>query len=243
VNTLSWTITKLDSPKKFDSLMAGDFAQLRFSGADAPRVIEDLWVKLIGLTNKRNEYWGDLDDKPELIVDMPIDYQPIFKPCHVVDYITYNCEGMTLIDLWGRRWGDCKRLDESNYPIQCAFGQIQDRGGFGALGAGCFRGNQALRNESNDTFYFKRGHEFAGARVKGDIYKSNSEPQSKFDRAYKAVCKKSSEILLVHYAIEATLRDKVAALGISVYEYFPTLRVAQEEIWSVIKGNGLASNG
>ena len=223
---LSWALTKPDAPKKFDSLVAGDFAQLKFAGAAAPDLSENLWVKVIGRTNNTDEYWAVLDDKPELIVDMPLDCQPIFKPCHVVDCITYNDDGIVLVDLWGKYWGEYKRSDEGDYPIQCAFGQIQDRGDFGVLGDGCFRGSKALRQFN-----------------KGISYKSNSKQQQEFDKASKSISERNQKVLWVHYVVEATLKEKVSELGISVRDYFPTLRTAQEEIWSVIKGNGLASNG
>jgi len=228
---LSWTITKPDPPKKFDSLMAGDFAQLTFTSTGA--ISEDLWVKVIGPTNNLDEYWAVLDDVPELIADIPIDYQPVFKPCHVVDCITYayagvagNVVGIVLVDLWGGHWGEYKRSDESDYPIQCSFGQIQDRGDFGVLGDGCFRGSKALRQIN-----------------RGIAYKNNIRQQQEFEKAWKSSSEYNQKVLWAHYAAKATLPEKVAALGITVHEYFPTLRVAQEEIWSVIKGDGLASNG
>ena len=222
MNTQSWSLAQADTPKKFDSLMRGDFAQLRFVTTGASPGSENLWVKVIGPTNKRNEYWAVLDDKPEIIKDMPLDYQPMFKPCHVVDFIAQDLDGLALVDLWGRFWGWYKQSDESDYPIQCSFGQIQDRGDFGVLGDGCFRGNKELRQ-------FNRGIS----------YKNNSEPQFKFDRACKSICKNSGKILFVHYVVKATLKEKVAALGITVHEYFPTLRVAQEEILTVIVRNGV----
>ncbi len=222
---LSWTITKPDAPKKFDSLMAGDFAQLRFAGADAPRVIEDLWVKVIGATNNRSEYWAGLDDVPELIANIPIDYQPVFKPCHVVDCITYNGDGVAVVDLWGKYWGEYKRSDESDFPIQCSFGQIQDRHDFGVLGDGCFLGSKSLRQFN-----------------KGISYKKTSKNQQEFEKAWKSSSEYSQKVLWAHYATKATLTEKVAALGITVHEYFPTLRIAQEEILGAIVKNGAAPN-
>ncbi len=241
MNTQSWSLAQADTPKKFDSLMRGDFAQLKFLTTEKPGVSESLWVEVIGRTNNRDEYWAVLDDKPELITDMPVNYQPIFKPCHVVDFIAQDRDGLALVDLWGQFWGRYKCSHENDYAIESAFGLIQDSGDLGVIGSACFRGNKALRHESKDAFYFKRGHWFAGARVKSESLKRNSEPQ--FDRAYKAVCKKSSEILLVHYAIKATLKDRVAALDITVHEYFPTLRDAQEEILGVIVRNGVGQHG
>ena len=85
ITAQSWKLAKPNAPKKFDSLMRGDFAQLKFVTDGVSPVSECLWVKVIDPTNKHDEYWAVLDDKPELITDMPLDYQPIFKPCHVVD--------------------------------------------------------------------------------------------------------------------------------------------------------------
>ena len=225
MNTQSWKLAKADTPKKFDSLMRGDFAQLKFVTTKKPGLSEDLWVEVIGPTNNRHEYWAVLDDKPELITDMPVDCQFIFKPCHVVDCIAQDLDGLVLVDFWGADWGRYKRSDESNYPIQCSFGQIQDRGDFGVLGDGCFRGNKTLRQLN-----------------KGISYKNNNKTQSMFDRALKSVSKNSREILIVHYAIKSTLKDRVAALDITVHEYFPTLRVAQEEILGVIVRNGVGQH-
>ncbi len=226
MNTQSWKLAKADTPKKFDSLMRGDFAQLKFVMTEKPGVSENLWVKVIGHTNNRNEYFAVLDDVPDLIADIPINYRPIFKPCHVVDCITYNGDGVALIDLWGKYWGEYKRSDEGDYPIQCSFGQIQDRHDFGVLGDGCFLGSKSLRQFN-----------------KGISYKNTRKYQQEFEKAWKSSSEYSQKVLWVHYAIKATFPEKVAALGITVHEYFPTLRIAQEEIWSVIKGNGLASNG
>ncbi len=225
MNTQSWKLAKADTPKKFDSLMRGDFAQLKFVTTEKPGVGEDLWLKVIKPTNNRDEYWGVLDDKPDLITDMPVDYQPIFKSCHVVDFIAQDLDGPALVDLWGADWGRYKRSQEGDYPIQCAFGQIQDKGDFGVLGIGCFWGNKELRRKN-----------------KGISFKNNNKTQSMFDRALKSVSKNSREILIVHYAIKSTLKDRVAALGITVHEYFPTLRAAQEEILGVIVKNGVASH-
>ena len=225
MNTQSWKLAKADTPKKFDSLMRGDFAQLRFVTIGASPISECLWVKVKEFVFGSGDYWAVLDDEPEIIKDMPLDYQPMFKPCHVVDFITQDLDGIALVDLWGWSWGWYKQSDESNYPIQCSFGQIQDRGDFGVLGDGCFRGSKELRQ-------FNRGIS----------YKNNSKPQLKFDRACKSVCKKSGKILFVHYVVEATLKEKAAGLGITVHEYFPTLRVAQEEILGVIVRNGAASH-
>ena len=113
MHTPSWNLAKADAPKKFDSLMAGDFAQLTFVSTGA--ISEDLWVKVIGPTNKRDEYWAVLDDRSELITDIPIDYELIFKPCHVVDCITYNGDGVALVDAWGKPWGWYRQSDESDY--------------------------------------------------------------------------------------------------------------------------------
>ena len=221
----SWTLAKADPPKKFDALMRGDFAQLRFVTVSESPVSENLWVEVIGPTNHCNEYWAVLDDKPELIADMPLDYEPIFKPCHVVDFITYDRDGTALVDYWGKFWGWYKRSEESDYPVQCAFGQIQDRHDLGVLGDGCFRGNKALRQ-----------------RDRGISYKNNSEQGQRFDKAWKSISQCNQKVLWVHYAAEATLKEKVAVLGITIHEYFPTLRVAQEEILGVIVRNGVASH-
>ncbi len=222
LTTQSWSLAQADKPKKFDSLMRGDFAQLKFITTEKPGVSEDLWVKVIEPTNKRDEYWAALDDEPAFIKEMPLGCELMFKPCHVVDCIAHDRDGIALVDLWGTDWGRYKRSDESDNPIQCSFGQIQDRGDFGVLGDGCFRGNKALRQ-------FNRGIS----------YKNNNEQQVKFDKASKSVCKKSKKILFVYYVVKATLKEKVAALGITVHEYFPTLRVAQEEILTVIVRNGV----
>ena len=225
MNTLSWALTKPVAPKKFDALMAGDFAQLTFISTGVQPVSEALWVKVIGPTNNRDEYWAVLDDKPELLVDMPVDHQLVIRPCHVVDFITYDRDGIVLVNLWGRYWGEGKRSDESNYPIQCAFGQIQDRGDFGVLGDGCFLGNKALRQFN-----------------KGIAYKNNSEQEQRFDKALKSISKSNQKVLWVHYVAEATLKERVSELGISVKDYFPALRAAQEEILGVIVRNGANPN-
>ena len=169
---------------------------------------------------------------PDLIADIPIDYQPIFKPCHVVDCITYNGDGATdhdvgfaLVDAWGKPWGWYKRSDEGDYPIQCSFGQIQDRHDLGVLGDGCFLGSKALRQ-------FNRGI----------AYKNTSKQQQEFEKAWKSSSDYSQKVLWAHYAVKATLLEKVAALAITVHEYFPTLRIAQEEILGAIVKNGAAPN-
>ena len=214
----SWSIAKTDTPKKFDSLMRGDFAQLNFVTTEKPGVSENLWVKIIKPTNKRDEYWAALDDKPELITDMPLDYQPVFQPCHVVDFIAQDpIDGLALVDFWGTDWGRYKRFDESDFPIQCLFGLIQDRGDFRFLGDGCFRGNRAIRQEN-----------------KGISFKNNNKNQQMFDKASKLISERSRKALFVYYAVKGTLKEKVAALNITVHEYFPTLRIAQEEILAMI---------
>ena len=224
MHTPSWNLAKSDAPKKFDSLMAGDFAQLTFVSTGA--ISEDLWVKVIGPTNKRDEYWAVLDDRPELITDISIDYELIFKPCHVVDRITYNGDGVALVDLWGMYWGEYKRSDEGDYPIQCSWTQISNSHDVGVMGDGCFRGNAAIRRFNSSI-----------------SYKEKVERQTKFDKAWNLVGERNRAILWMHYASDGMLPEKVSALHITVHEYFPTLRTAQEEIWSVIKGRGLASNG
>ncbi len=216
MNTQSWSLAQADTSKKFESLMRGDFAQLKFITTEKPGVSEDLWTEVIGPTNNRDEYWAVLDDQPELITDMPLDYQPIFKPCHVVDFIAQDLDGLALVDLWGKRWGWYKRSDESDYPIQCSLTAPRDSRHLGVLGDGCFRGNKPIRHE-----------------YRGISFKNNNEPR--FDKARKSTSERNQKVLWVHYAAIATLKEKVTALGITVYEYFPTLRAAQEEIWAVLK--------
>ena len=117
---------------------------------------------------RRGEYWAVLDDEPESIVGIPLDYQLMFKPCHAVDCIAHDRDGIALVDDWGGEWGWYRRSQESDYPIQCSFGQIQDRGKFGFLGDGCFRGNKPLRQFN-----------------KGISYKNNNQEQQKFEKVWK----------------------------------------------------------
>lgn len=235
----SWELANADTPKKFNSLMRGDFAQLKFVTTAKPSDCENLWVKVIGRTNKRNEYWAEMDDVPRLIKDMFANYekrsgqwvylgqqrnsQCVFKPSHVIDFIARDSDDIALVDLWGVDWGWYKRSEESDFPIQCSFGQIQDRHDIGVIDDGCYRGKTALRQIS-----------------RGIAYKNNNERHIKFDRALKSICKKSREILWVYYVVQAPLREKVDALEITVHEYFPALRIAQEEILAVIVRDGAA---
>ena len=200
--------------------MRGDFAQLKFVTDGVSPVSECLWVKVIGRTNKRNEYWAVLDDKPELITDMPLDYQPIFKPCHVVDFIAQDCNGIVVVDLWGADWGWYKRTDESDFPIQCSLTTLRDSRHLGILGDGCKRGNTPIRQFN-----------------KGISYKDKKRQAQKFDKAWQSISEYSQRVLFVYYVIsdKATLLEKVAALGITVHEYFPALRAAREAIWTVLK--------
>ena len=143
---------------------------------------------------------------------------------HSVNIVLLS-DGSALVDLWGEHWGEYKRSDESDYPIQCSFGQIQDRGKFRFLGDGCFRGNKALRQFN-----------------KGISYKNNSEQGQRFDKALKSISKRNQKILWIHYVVEPTLKEGVSELGISVKDYFPALRTAQEEILGVIVGKGASPN-
>ncbi len=220
MNTQSWKLAKADTPKKFDSLMCGDFAQLIFVTTKKPGLSEDLWVEVIGPTNNRDEYWAVLDDKPELITDMPVDCQFIFKPCHVVDFIAQDLDGLAVVDLWGTEWGWYKQTDESDFPIQCSLTILRSSRHLGVLGDGCYRGNTAIRQFN-----------------KSISYKNKKRQAQKFDEAWKSISEYRQRVLFVYYVIsdKATLLEKVAALGITVHEYFPTLRAASEEIWSALK--------
>ena len=227
----SWQLVKVDIPKKFDSLMRGDFAQLKFVTTGPSLVSECLWVKVKEFVVGRGEYWALLNDKPELIKDIPPDYELMFKPYHVVNFIVQDLDGLALVDLWGKRWGWYKRSDESDYPIQCSLTTPRDSRHLGILGDGCFRGNQPIRKFN-----------------KGISYKNKKEQDQRFDKAWKSISEHSQRILFVYYVIsdgvplleevdcqKATLLEKVAALGITVHEYFPTLRAAREEIWTALK--------
>ena len=210
-----WKLAKIDSPKRFDSLSRGDFVHVRIASGQHS---EDLWVKVIGPTNKRDEYWAALDDTPALITDMPLHYQVAFNPCHVIDFIAHETDRLEMIELWGDAWGSYKRIDESDFPIQTSMTQIQNKGDLGVLGDGCFRGNTALKQFNN-----------------GISYRERIKQQSRFERAWKLVSKRSQLVLWVHYVADETLTKKLDALEITAHEYFPTLRKAEEEIWSIIK--------
>ena len=223
ITAQSWKLARSDALKKFDSLMREDFAQLRFVTIDGTPVSEDLWVKVKEFVVGRGEYWAVLDDVPELINDMPLGCEVMFKACHVVDCIAHDRDDIALVDFWGTDWGWYKRSEESDFPIQCSFGQIQDKGDFGVLGDGCYRGKTAIRQFN-----------------KGISYKSKRKQVQKFDEAWKAISEHSREVLFVHYVVEAALMEKVAALDITVHEYFPALRIAQEEILGKIVTSGAA---
>ena len=154
---------------------------------------------------------------------MPLDYQLMFKSCHVVDCIAHDRDGIALVDDWGKPWGWYRRSQESDFPIQCSFDQIRNKGDFGVLGDGCYRGKQALRQFN-----------------KGISYKNNTQNHQKFEKAWKLCRERNQRILFVHYVVEAALMEKVAALEITVHKYFPALRIAQEEILGKIVSNGAA---
>lgn len=219
VANMSWALVPSTHPLKFKMLQPDDYVQVRFESGDEPIVADVLWAKVIEFHRTRKLHWAVIDDTPQSIKAMPSDYQFMFSPCHVIDTITHDRDGIALVDLWGKSWGQYKRFDESDYPIQTSMSAIVDIKELGVMGDGC-------------------SHRATRPIHRGIAYKQKSEQQFKFDKAWKRISKQSKIALWVHYVADATLREKVNALGITVHKYFPLLRSAQDEIWRYLRREG-----
>ena len=224
--SISWQLAVSDCKQNTGRLNPGDYVQVRFQLIDDPSGADVLWSKVIEYIPQRREYCAKIDESPKVIVDMPKDYQFMFRPRNAIDFIKQNHDGLVLVGVWARHWGKYKKFNEEDFPIQTSMTQILKIHELGVMGDGCYRGGQAIRQINQ-----------------GISYKDKDSKQVKFDKAWKLIGEMSKRILWFHYVSGGTLMEKVNALGISVHDFFPTLRAAKTEVLSVISRNGDSHNG